>query len=370
MGLFWAGSHIASPTLIAATIETISNATLTSNNHTYSSPLLDTDGTLPLRIQNVYLLLLISLPLVWLYANLQSERNAEQAAAIDLETRIWRHPWLTTDWEVLYGLIGLANDNKWTSRTPFHGYPRLYPVWHAHNRPWCKRLLAMGIIPLFVQDGGMCTYRRPLRGCSRTSKFPWFKTPLYQQGKRRAYMEFLIPHPEAEPKRMQFLNSLLQNRDGPCESHQSTFSYGVAVRFGPNGPAFTSDTNPPEHEDLPFEVGASSWLGPLVPFKRDSVLEGGHGKHVNGLENYVRRYDVSKVPLLQHAPTVLVRMEAKHFAPEELDHFVFALAQEAGLDVQWPELLCREAAIAEIERFGLPTDGLMPYDISVPDRYH
>jgi hypothetical protein len=60
------------------------------------------------------------------------------------------------------------------------------------NRPWLRRLLELGVIPPFIQDGGINTHRVNFTRFGWTTRFPWVKVPIYQQGKRRAYFEFLF----------------------------------------------------------------------------------------------------------------------------------------------------------------------------------
>ncbi|KAF2825298.1 hypothetical protein CC86DRAFT_258781, partial [Ophiobolus disseminans] len=275
-------------------------------------------------------------------------------------------PWLINDWEVLFGLMGLANDHQWT-HTPFHAYPSVYKAWHQHNRPWQKRLLAMGIIPLAIHDGGVETYRVKYHGFGFKKWFLYVKWPTYLQGKRRACFEFLIPHPNHDEKRKRFLESIIENRKSSSAEH----SYGVAVRYSPpdQGQIFYSLLNPPPTQGKPFEVGAQSALEPLLPFKRDKVIKRGYGERCNSLTFYMREFDPSRVPLLQKSDTILVRIEAKHFGEEQLDRFVFHLGQDADLDVEWVESHAREAALLELESCGLPRDGLRPFALSVPDRY-
>lgn len=220
----------------------------------------------------------------------------------------------------------------------------------------------------------MTTYCVPFKKWGLGKRFPYVRTPVYQQGKKRAYMEFLVPFPHEEPAREEFLTMVMANRriedihDFAMHDAED-FAYGVVTRRE-NGRVRMSKANPPEDERKPLEVGARSWLEPLLPFKKDVVLKRGFGEKISMLADYIRNFDEERVPLLAHAPWVLVRIEAKYFGQVQLDRFVFHLAQEAKLSVWWPENACRDAALAEIERLGLSTAGLRPYDTSVPNRYH
>tara|TARA_R110002003_G_scaffold3_13_gene67 strand:+ start:12865 stop:13584 length:720 start_codon:yes stop_codon:yes gene_type:complete len=238
-----------------------------------------------------------------------------------------------------------------------------------------KRLLAMGVIPLYIQDGGMEQSRVNFTGFGRSEQFPYFTWPRFHQSKKRAYFEFLVPYPRESQKRMEFLQEIIQNRvqdDVVNEQVVRDNSYGVTVRFSPpdRGAIYYSIDNPPCPEERPFEVGTQSAMEPLVPFKRDEVLRKGYAQRCHTIAYFIQALDPSKVPLLRHADTILVRLEAKHYGLYEVDHFVFSIAQDVGLPVQWPEVQCREAAVEELNRCRLPVDGLRPFILSEPEEYH
>jgi hypothetical protein len=307
-------------------------------------------------------ILLLSIPLLWLLALLRkSHLHVHKKAEHDAQQH-WEEPWLTKDWEALYGLIRLTYDHKWLY-TPFWLGRSVQEHWHMSNRPWLRRLLGMGVIPLFIQDGGMNTHRVNFTGCGWTTRFPWVKVPIYQQGKRRAYFEFLVPFPYASKEMATFLESIILNRMGEdvgdARSGRNN-SYGVTIRFGPldRGRVYYAEDNPPVPEDRPLEVGAQCVLKPLLPLKRDGVLKRGYGDHANRLAYFIRNNQPEKIPLLRYADTVLVRLEAQHYGACELDAFLFGLAQAAGLEVQWPEGPCEVAALQELQRCELPTEEL------------
>jgi hypothetical protein len=325
-------------------------------------------------LQNVYLLLLLGIPLVWYLAWVQKAHLPAKKAEKKAELQEWEEPWLTNDWATLFGLIRLSNDNEWR-HTPFWYYKDIQLQWHHPDRPWLKRLLALGIIPLFIQDGGIDTYHTHYSQFSRTKTFPYFTTPRWQQGKRRAFFDFLIPHPGGSVKMHQFVDSVINNRseadigDNPVVRDNS---YAVTIRDSPpdrGGSILYSEQNHPAPEDRPFEVGAKSVLKLFLPFMSDEDLKKEYGVWANCLSYYMRSFRPESVPLLRHAPIKIVRVESYHYGACELDAFVFGLAQEAGLEVEWPEGRCREAALTELEQCGLPVDGLASSGDFGPDRY-
>ncbi|KAF2029808.1 hypothetical protein EK21DRAFT_66837 [Setomelanomma holmii] len=329
----------------------------------------------PLTISSLHILLLLGIPLIWFLSLQRRARNLALNQPAPHTLAELEQPWQTNDWATLFGLIGLSNDHRW-SHIPLWLYHSIQHRWHQPSRPWLKRLLAMGVIPLYIQDGGIPQHRVNINTFGRRRRFPWFTYPLYQQGKKRAYFEFVVPYPRETREMMNFLNGIISNRiaDGMAdEPVVRDNSYGVTVRFSPpeRGPIYYSIDNPPCRADRPIEVGAKSGMEPLLPFKADRVLKGGFGERCNALAQFMRDFDSSKIPLLRHADdTIVVRVEAKHYGVCELDQFVFGVAQDVGLPVLWPEVECRNAALEELERRGLSTDGLRPFMLSEPADYH
>lgn len=87
------------------------------------------------------------------------------------------------------------------------------------------------------------------------------------------------------------------------------------------------------------------------------------------MNKFMRDYNSNRVPLLGENETVLVRVEAKYFGRDQLDLFVFHLAQEVGFTVEWFERRCRNSALSELEECGIANEGLRPYSLSTPRRY-
>ncbi|KAH7069680.1 hypothetical protein BKA63DRAFT_535860 [Paraphoma chrysanthemicola] len=286
----------------------------------------------------------------------------------------WERPWKTSDWPTLFGLIGLANDNRW-EQTPLWFYKSMHEKWHQHNRPWMKRLLAMGVIPLYIQDGGMEQYRVNFSGFGLKKRFPYFTWPRYIQSKKRAYFEFIIPYCDQNQDRLDFLQEIIVNRTQQVTGYEQAVrdnSYGVTVRIAPpgRGAIYYSIPNPPCLQERPFEIGAQSALELFVPFKRDTVLKRAFAERCNAMAYFFRDCDASRIPLLQHADTILVRLEAKHYGSCELDTYVYSVAERVGLPILWPEVECREAAVKELELCGLPADGLRPFQLSESAAFH
>ncbi|KAF1850291.1 uncharacterized protein K460DRAFT_268657, partial [Cucurbitaria berberidis CBS 394.84] len=254
-------------------------------------------------------------------------------------------PWQTTEWKVLYGLIAMAHDNDWPY-TPFrqHYNSSIRERWNRPNKHGLKRLLQKGIIPLFVQDGGVSTQQRASWGWS--TAFPYLKTPLFRQTKNRAYFEFLVPYPELGDAKT-FMHKLVYNTQG----------YGITLRFSsppPDGSIFYAEMNPPcvEELDQHFSVGAESALEMLLPFKQDGVFEKAQGGRARQLRWFIKGLDSRRVPLLHHAEWVLVRVESQDWSALELDERVWAIAQEVMPGTPWPEEVVRKAARTELVQCG------------------
>jgi hypothetical protein len=116
--------------------------------NTYPSLLLTLHLTWPRFI------LLLGLPLIWFLARLHTSQILHQKKKEHKKHKAWEKPWLTKDWETLYGLIWLSNQRQWNF-TPFWLGKNVQRHWHLSDRPWLSQLLGMGVIPLFIQDGGM-----------------------------------------------------------------------------------------------------------------------------------------------------------------------------------------------------------------------
>jgi hypothetical protein len=222
-------------------------------------------------------LFLILVPVLFLGARWQLQNPALTAAATQRLQARWDVVWQTNDWHVLYGLISFSNENKWGAiYTPFWSAASVYNIWLDPSRSWLKRLLAMGGIPLLIQDGSMTTHRVNFTGFGRQKRFPWFVMPRYQQSKGRAYFEFLVPYPERSQKMMAFLQDIV---------HHNNDMLGVTMRRGPpdRGRIEHSMDHPPASPEHPMVVGAQSKFAALLPFMRNTVLKDGFGERMSCL---------------------------------------------------------------------------------------
>ncbi|KAF1936987.1 hypothetical protein EJ02DRAFT_427016 [Clathrospora elynae] len=88
--------------------------------------------------------------------------------------------------------------------------------WGKNNRFALERLLKKGVIPLYIQDGSVLTEH--MRPWGLSSKFLYVQLPVFQQSKKRAYFEFLIPCPGGnnnlglDHNRIDFINGLNANQ--------------------------------------------------------------------------------------------------------------------------------------------------------------
>jgi len=205
-------------------------------------------------------------------------------------------------------------------------------------------LLEKGIIPLFIQDGGIST-EETTRSWSTT--FPFIKLSSFEQAKRRACFEFLVPHPRRKHA-LRFHDILGKN----------IWNYGVQVRMSSQtegSGAIGSWEQPYESESFTLSVGAESVLQSILPLLPDKPLKTTRSKTVDGLGWYLKDGDAGNIPLLHHTLLCIVRIEAVHWGPAELDSFVLGCAEKAGMKYDWPADVAQREAARELERRGLVT---------------
>jgi hypothetical protein len=277
----------------------------------------------------------------------------------------WQEPWFTSDWSILYGLIALSHENKIEPQhTPFKA-EYMSSIQARFKRPqrWAlRRLLERGVIPLRINDGGVSTTRTATWGVSLA--FPFIQLPRYQQTKSRAYLEFVIPHPEQAGVKHLF-KILAQNR----------MSYGISTRtYNHNtqksktcSPSKAYPRNRPKSgPGFPLSLGAQSTCEALLPFLPDTQMRQAQGARVDWLDSYITSdtegrqdgqsqsdSDMIRVPLLQHSSWVIVRIEAPHWGYVELDNFVLGAVEESGMEARWTKSVCESRAVTRLGKLGL-----------------
>ncbi|KAH5247014.1 hypothetical protein HBI72_171460 [Parastagonospora nodorum] len=338
------------PTLVNKTIHTTTTTTALTSLSLPLDPLTN-------------LLILFSIPLLALLARLRPRAPTHPLSQHLL-------PWRTDSWAALYGLLRLSYDNKWgKDRNAWVLSRSLHAIWHDAQRPYLGRLLAMGVIPLSIHDGGVRTERYEGWKVTWERGWPRVQWPMYVQARRRACFEFMVVRAEEDEARGRFVSDLVTRVvEGEAGRDER---YGVTMREAPPHPGMIrySWYNRPAKEEVAMQVGARSAVPALLPFLKDEVLEKGYGERANSLSVFVHNNDPGTIPLLELSSTKIVRVEAMHYGACELDSFVFGMAQDAGLEVIWPERMCREAALAEMRECGLPTEGLKSFASSVLEQY-
>ncbi|KAF2638635.1 hypothetical protein P280DRAFT_75882 [Massarina eburnea CBS 473.64] len=252
-------------------------------------------------------------------------------ARLDADATILSALWQTDEWKVLHGLfdvfltgslpISPLNERCETSL-------RSWP-----EKRYLRRLVHMGILPLFIQNGGTSTrLDGPTEGYWGTR---WL------QGKKRACFEFVVPMAEGyslthmeksalpnfrerRPWQM-FVENLLDNKHG--------FRVCVSNEYGN---ALGDVSNPAPDHSQPLEIGATSCFEPLLPFKKDEVLQYGKGDVGRKFAYYVGEgKDAPGLLVAKRNP--VVRVECPHFEKKKLDTWVYGMAVQAGVQQVWEE---------------------------------
>ncbi|EDU49640.1 hypothetical protein PtrSN002B_008559 [Pyrenophora tritici-repentis] len=247
-------------------------------------------------------------------------------------------PWETKDWNTLYGLLGMAFEDE-TMYTPIRReYIRSIQK-RFKQRPQLRMLLEKGIVPLFIQDGGVSTIQT--RYWSWNTEFPYVKLAYFEQAKRRACFEFILPHPRRK-NAVQFEKNL----------SESKWDYGVQRREclqDQRRDSIGSESNlAAPYPGVPLSVGAESALEPLLPIMPDKPLNTERSEIVNGLRWYMKNGDSEGIPLLYFTELCIIRVEAGHWGPAELDSFVLGCAEEADMQYRWRADEVRKQAIREL----------------------
>ena len=308
----------------------------------------------------------IGLPILLYFLICRFRTAGRPSKSQDNDALDWDRPWLTLDFEALYGLFRLAHDSEWRN-TPFVRSKNVQQIWNDPHRPWLRRLLSMGIMPLYIQDGGLDLHYVNFSRFEWKKQFPYFTLPRYQQAKQRAYIEFVVPYRSIDARTEEFIQTIIDS--GMEDELYRSNNFTVMVRCSPptrGGRLFYSEENPPLAEDRPLIIGAQSQIKWLLPFLPDEVLRAGCPDEIvqEGIKDvgpslalYVKGPNASKVTLLEGTKSMLVRVEAKHYGICELDAYLYGVAQDVGLTEQWSEDDCQFAAEEELEICGLPIGG-------------
>ncbi|RAR05419.1 hypothetical protein DDE82_003886 [Stemphylium lycopersici] len=300
----------------------------------------------------LHTLLYLAMPIFYLLTQRRRHEIATDEATERETQQEWASAWHTKDWTTLYGLLALAQENEpmptpWAPRYLRSMQQRL----QAPRRRWALReLLEKGIIPLYIQDGGVCTRQTASWGVRPT--FPFVTLPRYRQTKSRAYFDFAVPHYEEELVR-QFVMLLCRNEAGHGVEY-CRFDPGPKLRRPGKG---KPPCAPYKGPGFPLSVGAEAVVESLLPFCPDRVVERAH-EGCCPLEWYLKGDAAETIPLLHYVSLCIVRVESGHWGHVELDNCVLNCAQDVGMEDLWPLHKAQRRATRELERLGLAIDQL------------
>lgn len=259
--------------------------------------------------------------------------------------------WNTKSWVVLSLLCDqwlrglIPGDGMWT--------PRNAAALRAkEDTSALRKLVRMGIYPLYVQDGGgPFTAREKGGGVSAWGRVT---LPVWRQSKRRAVFEFVVPRGrgwneedvaglgrEEQTRRREdakylllmrtLVRSMALRRAGRWRT-AATGIVHVRARDLMDDRWETSKMGP--DPEVPVEVGATSCFKGFLPFKLDRILRGGWVKSMMGSVRNWLQYGF----LLSAVQLPIVRIEAPDDDDIELDKEVLLIAQNFRLDKEgWDE---------------------------------
>lgn len=217
-----------------------------------------------------------------------------------------------------------------------------------------QRLVRIGIYPLYIQDGGLWTTEEKKAGLS---PWGWPTWPLWKQSKKRAVFEFAVPRARGWDLEGESVTNPKEIARRKIDEDYIDFVYDLCQskklrraarwRVAVSGqewvddryetctlPEFQSKAKP--DTKVPWEMGATSCIRAVLPFKKDRALRLGAeiGRRWGALTDWlVGSKLVSKV----HVP--VVRIEAPDSQDIELDKEVLLLAHRIGLGADWDETL-------------------------------
>jgi hypothetical protein len=282
-------------------------------------------------IEIFYIFLLATIPIAFLAAHRRKKTMLANKREESMRAATLADLWLTPSWMAFFGLcdlyiLGVLPTGPWKGSAH-----KSLKAWD--EKRYLRRLVHMGIVPLQIQDGGVGTRRE--KALEITERWPWVSPPIYVQSKRRSYFEFLVPMAKgySQPKDLwrdprttpfkRFVQSLLHNHHG--------FSVTISNAAGD----ITIHNMHPEYDlQDPREVGASSLLQVLLPFKPDRVLQSHKGPDELDISDFIKP---GFSPLLDTRGCPLLRIENVKFGKRRLDEWVYGMAQKAGLGRVWNE---------------------------------
>ncbi|KAF2679712.1 hypothetical protein K458DRAFT_393559 [Lentithecium fluviatile CBS 122367] len=310
-------------------------------------------------VEVLWILLLASVPFVFIKAVRQKRRNVAAKAREREWAASLRNLWLTPSWFTFFGLcdlyiLGVLPKGPWKAKPD-----KSLKSWP--EKRYLRRLIHMGIVPLYIQDGGLDTRRE--KAPELADEGIGIKLPKYVQSKRRAYFEFLVPqargyskpeyqweNPRTTPFK-QFIHALLTNR------------HSYIVNVSASGTDFAIDSSHPANtRTSPLEVGATSCMEALIPFKSDRILQPAKGQAKQTIDEFM---EPGFAPLLETKGCPVVRVEVPDYRKRKLDEWVYGMAQQCGLGMVWTEDSLHAHASQWILENNLE---LPPYLIPLDDR--
>ncbi|PVI00828.1 hypothetical protein DM02DRAFT_655073 [Periconia macrospinosa] len=271
------------------------------------------------RFQNhPYLSLLYFAVLGYAFFKTRQQRlhaSAEAAAKKQADKKWFERVWHSPRWIVLAGLCELFIHK--VLPFGFWGDAQGRSLQDWPNKEYLRKLLRMGIIPLYIQDGGLDTKQ---------------DQGEYVQSKKRACFAFLVPMgygyttPDTvEPERRPFVEFIRRLRD----------NRGYRVAISMENHAGENCSSPAPDPSQPLEVGARHWFELLLPFLPDSVLQRARGTKADRLDQLATRTYPGLIDY-PNRQSPIVRVEGSLYKQQQaLDFWVYTIAQEVGLEEIW-----------------------------------
>lgn len=281
---------------------------------------------------------------LWLLSLWAKSKKAKATAQLRArQDEKWREAWWTDRWDAVYGLLHRAYRDE-IPYAPIRA-DALATIQARFKQPSrsLERLLDRGVIPVRIHDGNVSTVK--LRSFHINSTFPFIQLPLFRQAKTRAFFEFLLPHPHIRHQ-MEFLEMIRKKHDlkvviEKTPSRLSMLDTGRSKSMSIAGALGGS-------RNRVVSVGAESFFGWIVPFKKDLVLE------IVNDDNPESMLDLPEVleqdaRMLYDVPLAHVRIESERWDRREWDAFILDCTQKAGLPTIWTQQNTHRAALEVID---------------------